>query len=164
MAPLKIRPLNDADWRDLWPIIEAVTREGETYTYPLDLTEAAARALWTPPPPGGTLVAVSDGRVVGAAKIIPNQQGRGSHVANGSFMVEAQARGRGVARALGEAALDFARAAGFRSMQFNAVVESNANAVALWRKLGFEIIGTVPEAFDHPLHGLIGLHVMYRPL
>ena len=77
MAPLKIRPLNDADWRDLWPIIEAVTREGETYTYPLDLTEAAARALWTPPPPGGTLVALADGRVVGAAKIIPNQQGRG---------------------------------------------------------------------------------------
>lgn len=164
MAPLKIRPLNDADWRDLWPIIEAVTREGETYTYPLDLTEAAARALWTPPPPGGTLVAVSDGRVVGATKIIPNQQGRGSHVANGSFMVEAQARGRGVARALGEAALDFARAAGFRSMQFNAVVESNAHAVALWRKLGFEIIGTVPNAFDHPSHGLVGLHVMYRPI
>ena len=69
-----------------------------------------------------------------------------------------------VASSLGEAALAFARDAGFRSMQFNAVVESNANAVALWRKLGFEIIGTVPEAFDHPLHGLVGLHVMYRPL
>ena len=79
-------------------------------------------------------------------------------------MVGSEARGRGVARRLGEAALDFARAAGFRSMQFNAVVETNTHAVTLWRSLGFEIVGTVPEAFDHPRHGLVGLHVMYRRL
>lgn len=161
---LEIRLLADADWSGLWPIIEAVTREGETYTYPLDMAEAAARVLWTPAPPGGTLIAVEDGCILGAAKIVPNQQGNGAHVANGSFMVSPEARGRGVARRLGEAALDFARAAGFRSMQFNAVVETNAHAVALWRSLGFEVVGTVPEAFDHPRHGLVGLHVMYRRL
>jgi hypothetical protein len=33
-----------------------------------------------------------------------------------------------------------------------------------WKSLGFEVIGTVPEAFDHPDHGLVGLHVMYRRL
>ena len=114
--------------------------------------------------PGGTLVAVENGQVLGAAKIIPNQQGNGAHVANGSFMVAPQARGRGVARALGEAALVFAREAGFKAMQFNAVVETNTVAVALWKKLGFDIVGTVPEAFDHPTHGLVGLHVMYRRL
>jgi len=161
---MDIRPLTDADWPDLWPIIEAVTREGETYTYPIDMLEADARAMWTPAPPGGTLVAVANGQILGAAKIAPNQQGNGAHVANGSFMVGPEARGRGVARRLGEAALDFARAAGFRSMQFNAVVETNAHAVALWRSLGFEVVGTVPEAFDHPRHGLVGLHVMYRRL
>lgn len=126
------------------------------------MTEAQARAMWTPPTPGGTLVAVEDGRVLGAAKIIPNQQGNGAHVANGSFMVAPEARGRGVARALGEAALVFARAAGFKAMQFNAVVETNTVAVALWEKLGFRIVGTVPDAFDHPTHGLVGLHIMYR--
>ena len=161
---MDIRPLTDADWPGLWPIIEAVTREGETYTYPLDMSEAEARAIWTPAPPGGTLVAVENGQILGAAKIVPNQQGNGAHVANGSFMVSSEARGRGVARRLGEAALDFARAAGFRSMQFNAVVETNAHAVTLWRSLGFEVVGTVPEAFDHPRHGLVGLHVMYRRL
>lgn len=161
---MEVRPLTDADWPGLWPIIEAVTREGETYTYPLDMTEAAARAMWTPAPPGGTLVAVEDGGILGAAKIVPNQQGNGAHVANGSFMVSPKARGRGVARRLGQAALDFARAAGFRSMQFNAVVETNAHAVALWRSLGFEVVGTVPEAFDHPRLSLVGLHVMYRRL
>jgi len=161
---IDIRPLTDADWPGLWPIIEAVTRAGETYTYPRDLTEAAARAMWIPPAPGGTLVAVEDGHVLGGAKITPNQMGPGSHVANGSFMVAAEARGRGVARSLGEAALAFARDAGFRSMQFNAVVETNHVAVALWRKLGFEIVGTVPEAFAHPTLGLVGLHVMHRRL
>ena len=112
--PVEIRPMTEADWPGLWPIIEAVTRAGETYTYPLDLTEAAARAMWTPPAPGGTLVAVEDGRVLGVAKITPNQMGPGAHVANGSFMVAPEARSRGVARSLGEAALAFARHAGFR--------------------------------------------------
>ena len=161
---IEIRPITDADWPGLWPIIEAVTRAGETYTYPLDMTEAEARAMWMPPAPGGTLVAIEDGLVLGAAKIIPNQQGNGAHVANGSFMVAAGARGRGVARSLGEAALAFAREAGFKSMQFNAVVETNTVAVGLWKKLGFEIVGTVPQAFDHPAHGLVGLHIMHRPL
>ena len=161
---VEIRPITDVDWPGLWLIIEAVTRAGETYTYPLDMTEAQARALWTPPAPGGTLVAVEDGLVLGAAKIIPNQRGNGAHVANGSFMVAAAARGRGVARSLGEAALAFARDAGFKSMQFNAVVETNTVAVGLWKKLGFEIVGTVPEAFDHPVHGLVGLHIMHRKL
>lgn len=79
-------------------------------------------------------------------------------------MVAPEARGRGVARSLGEAALAFARDAGFRSMQFNAVVETNTVAVALWKKLGFEIVGTVPEAFDHPMHGPVSLHIMHRRL
>jgi GNAT superfamily N-acetyltransferase len=161
---VEIRPITDADWPGLWPIIEAVTRVGETYTYPLDMTEAQARTMWMPPAPGGTLVVIENGEVLGAAKIIPNQQGSGAHVANGSFMVAPAARGKGVARGLGEAALTFARDAGFRSMQFNAVVETNTVAVSLWKKLGFDIVGTVPEAFDHPTHGLVGLHIMHRRL
>lgn len=161
---VEIRPITDADWPGLWPVIETVIRAGETYTYPLDMTEAQARTMWTPPAPGGTLVAIEDGKVLGAAKIIPNQQGNGAHVANGSFMVATAARGRGVARGLGEAALAFARDAGFKAMQFNAVVETNTVAVGLWKKLGFEIVGTVPGAFDHPAHGLVGLHIMHRRL
>jgi hypothetical protein len=49
-------------------------------------------------------------------------------------------------------------------MQFNAVVESNRVAVRLWQALGFRVIGTVPEAFEHPTLGRVGLHVMYRRL
>jgi GNAT superfamily N-acetyltransferase len=79
-------------------------------------------------------------------------------------MVDPAAGGKGVGRALGEYVLDWARDAGFRSMQFNAVVETNVAAVHLWRSLGFEVIGTVPEAFNSRQHGYVGLHVMYRRL
>lgn len=86
-------------------------------------------------------------------------------------MVAAEARGRGVwtrarrvGRALGEYALAWARERGYAAMQFNAVVESNHVAVRLWRALGFHIIGTVPEAFEHPTLGRVGLHVMHRRL
>jgi GNAT superfamily N-acetyltransferase len=69
---------------------------------------------------------------------------------------------RGTGRALGEYVISWARENGFRAVQFNAVVESNERAVALWRSLGFEVIGTVPEAFHHRVHGYVGLHVMHR--
>lgn len=49
-------------------------------------------------------------------------------------------------------------------MQFNAVVETNTSAIWLWRSFGFEILATVPEAFQHPTHGYVGLRIMYRRL
>jgi L-amino acid N-acyltransferase YncA len=115
-------------------------------------------------PPSATFVAVDDGVVLGSAKSGPNRPGRGAHVSTASFMVDPDHGGRGVGRALGEHVLAWAAAQGYRSMQFNAVVQSNTAAVRLWRSLGFEIVGTVPEAFDSARHGLVGLHVMYRSL
>ncbi|CAN5266685.1 GNAT family N-acetyltransferase [soil metagenome] len=164
MAEVEIRPATEADWPAIWPIVEAIVRAGETYTYPRDIHEPAARAIWMVSSPGIVLVAVDGETVLGSAKVTPNQMGGGAHVANGSFMVGPSARGRGVGRQLGEAALDQARDAGFRAMQFNAVVEANVHAVRLWKSLAFEIIGTVPEAFDHPTQGLVGLHIMHRRL
>lgn len=94
----------------------------------------------------------------------PNRPGPGSHVSTASFMVASNARGWWVGRALGEYALSWAREQGYAAMQFNAVVESNHAAVRLWQALGFHIIGTVPEAFEHPTLGRVGLHVMHRRL
>ena len=85
-------------------------------------------------------------------------------MANAGFMVDPAAGGRGIGRALAERVLALAADEGYAAMQFNAVVETNANAVRLWQSLGFVIIGTAPEAFDHPVHGRVGLHIMYRRL
>ena len=161
---MQIREATEQDWPAVFPIFGAVVDAGETYAYPAGLSSDEARALWMEPPPGRTVVAVDGDRVLGSAKAGPNRPGRGSHVATASFMVDPAAQGRGVGRALGEHVVAWAREAGYRAMQFNAVVETNTAAVRLWQSLGFRIIGTVPGAFEHPEHGFVGLHVMHLDL
>jgi L-amino acid N-acyltransferase YncA len=161
---MRIRTAVRDDWQAIWPFFERIVAAGRTYAYPEHPTMDAAEGLWMEEPPGRTVVAERDGVVLGSAKMGPNRPGRGAHVATASFMVDPAHHREGVGLALGEHVLAWARDAGYRSMQFNAVVETNTGAVTLWRALGFEVIGTVPEAFDHPEHGLVGLHVMYRKL
>lgn len=156
--------MTEADWPQVWPFFDEVVQAGETYAYPLDLTSEQARELWTMRPPGVTVVLEEDGVVLGSATMGPNRPGRGSHVGTASFMVAPDARGRGVGRRLGEHVVAWHREHGYRAIQFNAVVETNTVAVALWRSLGFRVVGTVPEAFDSASHGLVGLHVMHLDL
>ncbi len=159
-----IRQATEQDWPLIYPIYAAIMAEGKTYSFPEGQTLEQARPWWMEQPPGQTVVAVSDGAIVGSAKMGPNRPGRGSHVATASFLVDPARQGHGTGRALGEYVIDWCRAAGFASIQFNAVVETNSAAVHLWQSLGFAIIGTAPGAFDHPEHGKVGLHIMYRHL
>jgi GNAT superfamily N-acetyltransferase len=157
-----IREFVDADWTRVWPIVREVVREQETFPYDPELTAEQAYGMWVETPPGLTVVAVDGERVLGTAKMGTNRPGPGAHVSTASFMVAADARGRGVGTALCRYALDWARQRGYAGMQFNAVVESNTTAVDLYRRLGFEVIGTVPRAFAHPSLGRVGLHLMYH--
>jgi L-amino acid N-acyltransferase YncA len=161
---MEVREATDGDWEAIWPFFREIVRAGETYAYDPEITESDAREMWMVGPPGVTFVVVADGRVIGSANAYANRPGAGSHVASASFMVDPARAGRGAGRALGAAVLGWAAAAGFDAMQFNAVVETNERAVGLWRSLGFEVIGTVPEAFGLPDGTFTGLHVMYRRL
>lgn len=145
--------------------MRGIVAAGETFSWDRDTSESDARAIWMMEPPGRTFVAVdAEDRVVGTAHMGPNRGGPGAHVATAGFMVDPERSGLGAGRALGEHVLRQARADGYRGMQFNAVVEANTRAVALWRSLGFEVLATIPEGFRHPRLGYVGLHVMYRPL
>ncbi|MFI7576565.1 GNAT family N-acetyltransferase [Micromonospora sp. NPDC049497] len=162
---MEIREASPADWPRIWPFLREIVAAGETYTWPRDVGDEHARTLWMVPPPGRTVVAVdADGTVLGSAKLTPNQLGPGDHVANASFMVDPAAGRRGVGRALGAYVLEQARVDGYRAMQFNAVVATNTRAVALWRSLGFTVVGRVPEGFRHPTQGYVDLLVMHRQL
>jgi L-amino acid N-acyltransferase YncA len=160
-----IRDATPDDWPAIWSFLRRIVAAGETFTWDRDVSEDEARSMWLHEPPGRTVVAVDDdGTILGTAETHPNQGGPGAHIANAGFMVDPAHAGRGVGRALGEHVIARARADGYRAMQFNAVVETNTAAVALWQSLGFEILATVPEAFHHPEKGRVGLHIMYRRL
>ena len=90
--------------------------------------------------------------------------GGGSHVANCGYITAPAARGKGVARAMCSHSLKHAKSRGFHAMQFNFVVASNAPAIKLWKDLGFQEVGRLPQAFRHPTQGRIDALVMYRIL
>jgi L-amino acid N-acyltransferase YncA len=159
-----IREATQDDWPMIWPIFQHTVKAGETYAYDPDLTSEQAAPMWLERPPGHTVVAVEEGRVAGTAKMGPNRPGPGAHVGTASFMVDPAMQGRGIGRALADYTVAWHRREGFHGIQFNAVVETNTGAVRLWQDIGFRIVGTVPDAFRHPTHGLVGLHVMYLPL
>ena len=159
-----VREATTDDWPAIWHIMHPIVEAGETYALATDMDEEEARRYWMLGDGVRTVVAELDGEIVGTGTGYANRPGNGSHVASGSFMVDQERSGQGVGRALGEDLIEWAREAGFNLIQFNAVVETNEGAVALWKKLGFEIAGTVPGAFDHPSEGLVGLHVMYLEL
>lgn len=162
---MRIQRATDDHWPGIYPIYRAVMDEGKTYALPQGQTLEEARPWWMEHPPGQTVVALEgEDTIVGSAKMGPNRPARGSHIATASFLVDPAYRGAGVGRALGTHVIEWARAEGYHGIQFNAVVTENHAAVHLWTSLGFQIIGTVPEAFDHPEAGLVGLHVMYLPV
>lgn len=158
-----IRPATDADWPAILAIVKPVLAAGETYVIDRDLDDAGVQAYWMMPV-HEVFVAEIDGRISGTYYLMHNQRGGGAHVANCGYMTDPAARGKGVARAMCEHSLACARERGFRAMQFNHVVSTNSGAVALWQSLGFAIVGTLPLAFDHPVHGYVDSYVMFRQL
>lgn len=157
-----IRPAVAADWPAIWAMLEPVFRAGETYAVDRDMSETAARALWLEGP-AATFVAEDD-RPLGTYYIKTNHGGGAAHICNCGYVTDAAARGRGVARAMCLHSQDRARAMGYRAMQFNLVLASNAGALRLWDSLGFDRVGTLPDAFDHPVSGMVDAHVMWKRL
>jgi ribosomal protein S18 acetylase RimI-like enzyme len=179
---LEIRSAVEADKSEIWRIIKAVIATGDTYVFAPDSTEEEMLDYWLSPEKR-TYVAVwreqqkpksagilSDGlhnsndRIVGTFFLKSNQAGLGSHIANAGYMVSPEAKGKRVGRAMAEFSLEEAKRLGYRAMQFNFVVKSNEVAVRLWQNLGFEIIGEIPEAFQHSENGLTNALIMYRKL
>jgi ribosomal protein S18 acetylase RimI-like enzyme len=158
-----IREASNHDADAIWTIFHSVAAPGDTYVFDADTSREDALAYWFSPTTR-TYVAEIDGRVAGTYIVRPNRPGRGSHVANAAFMVAPEARGLGVGRAMGEHCLAQARRMGYRAMQFNFVVSTNAAAVRLWERLGFCIVGTLPGAFRHATMGFVDAYVMFRSL
>lgn len=160
---LEIRKTLPGDHDALWNIIRQVIATGDTYAFDPASSREKMLAFWCANDKH-TYTALQDGKVVGTFFMKDNQPDLGSHIANAGYMTDPEASGQGVGKAMGEFSLQEARRLGYKAMQFNIVVKSNTRAVQLWQRLGFSIIGEIPEAFQHPVNGLTNAYIMYQKL
>lgn len=161
---MKISLAHQDDWPEIWSMLEPIFRDGETYAYAPDIAETEALRVWVEAPHATYIVRDDNGQALGTYFLKANQPGLGAHVCNCGYATSEAARGRGVASLMCEHSQDAARAAGFIHMQYNLVAASNEGAVRLWRKHGFDIIGTLPGAFHNQRRGYVDAHVMYKTL
>ena len=170
---ITIREYREEDKEQIWEIIKSVISTGDTYVFAPDSPKEKMLEYWC----GAdrrTYIAVlsessaafgkSNEKIVGTFFIKENQPDLGAHIANAGYMVAPGARGKSIGRKMCEFSIEEARRLGFLAMQFNFVVKSNENAMKLWQSLGFEIIGEIPDAFQHAEKGLTNALIMYRKL
>lgn len=160
---LHIREARADEFEFIWPIFSEVVQSGDTYAYDPDITKQDAQHLWMQETVR-TFVALFNGQLIGSYYIKTNQAGPGKHVCNCGYMVGSAARGRGAATAMCLHSQEKALELGYSAMQFNFVASSNEVAVNLWLKLGFEKVGRLPKAFNHPELGLVDAFVMHKSL
>ena len=164
MGAFSIRNATPADWPGIWAVLEPMIREGETYPLDRDMDEQAARTYWNAPDKTVFVALDAADEIVGTYTLRPNSTGPAAHVANAGYCVRPDQRGKGIAQALCRHSLTTARAQGYRAMQYNLVVSTNARAVRLWQHMGFAIVGTLPGAFRHPNAGFVDAYVIYQQL
>jgi ribosomal protein S18 acetylase RimI-like enzyme len=160
---IKIRQATTADYDEIWEIIHQVLQSGDTYVFAPSSSKEKMLGIWCAPNKH-TYVALYSGKIAGTYAIGDNQMDLGSHIANGSYMVSPAYAGKGIGKAMGEHSLTEARMLGYHAMQFNIVIKSNHRAVKLWQSIGFNIIGEIPDAFNHQQNGLTNAYIMYQKL
>ena len=160
---MEIKEASIQDFDLIWPIFHEVAKAGETYAFRTDTSKEEALNIWVKTP-RKTYIALDDGEVIGTYYLKTNHAGPGDHVCNCGYMVAASASGKGVATAMCEHSQTMAKALGYKAMQFNFVASTNTGAVRLWQKLGYDIVGRLPKAFNHPTKGFVDALVMYKGL
>ncbi|WP_105169830.1 GNAT family N-acetyltransferase [Pseudoalteromonas sp. T1lg23B] len=158
-----ITEMTKQDFALFWPTFESIIKAQQTYAFDPDMSMKQAYQVWCQTPLKAFAFKVDD-EVLGTYYLKANAMGPSSHICNCGYMVSAAARGQGIAQTLCEHSQQVAKNLGFKAMQFNSVVSSNEGAIRLWKKLGYEIIGTIPKAYKHPQLGYIDSHIMHKLL
>lgn len=142
---MKIRAYTEQDVPAMVRIWNQVVEEGVAFPQLDFLTEETGRAFFAEQ--SYCAVADEDGTVMGLYILHPNNVGRCGHIANASYAIDSACRGKHIGEQLVSDSLVQGKAAGFRILQFNAVVENNIHARHLYERLGFVHLGTIPGGF-----------------
>ena len=161
--PIEIKEATAQQFDEIWPIFEEVARAGDTYPYLPDITKEEAVKQWFAPH-AKVYIAYSEGKAIASRYIVPNKIGLGSHIANMGVMIDKAYRNYGLGHTMLQFGIEKAKELGFRGIQLNLVVSTNIPSIKLCQKYGFEIIGTVPEAFFYQQQRYVDAYVMYKKL
>lgn len=154
----------EKDYDSIWEIFSNVIKTADTYVFGPDTPKESLAKIWFADNMDTFVAVEDDGSIVGTYFIKPNQVDLGSHIANCGYMVSPMHQGRGVGQQMCEHSIEWARAKGYTGIQFNIVVSSNISAVNLWKRYGFEIIGTTPKGFRHKDLGFVDTYIMFKNL
>lgn len=160
---MTIRLATPTDHEAVWHIIGNVISTGDTYVFAPDSSREKMLTYWFSADKR-TYVAEENSVILGTFYLKENQMDLGAHIVNAGYMVSENARGKGIGKAMAEFSLVEAKRLGFRGMQFNLVVKTNEKAVKLWLKMGFSIIGEIPEAYKHSSLGFVNAYIMYQKI
>ncbi len=163
-SPLQIRPYKETDWPAVWTLLEPVFRAGETFPHDPAIPAEDARLSWVEQSQAVWVAVDGTGSLVGTYYLRPNSLSLGAHMANAGYVVAEACRRQGIGSHLCQHSLQMARQLGFRAMQFNLVVSTNTAGIRCWKRNGFQIIGTLPEAFHHQRLGYVDALVMLQQL
>ncbi len=142
---MEIREYTSGDLEQMTEIWNAVVADGIAFPQEEPLTPSEAAEFFGGQSYAG--VAVDEGRVVGLYILHPNNVGRCGHIANASYAVRAGLRGKHIGERLVRHSMEAGARLGFRILQFNAVVATNAGAIHLYEKIGFRRLGVIPGGF-----------------
>ncbi|MBA2728693.1 MAG: GNAT family N-acetyltransferase [Parachlamydiaceae bacterium] len=156
-------PYSQKDETQLYAIFRYVVDTGGQFPYACNSIEEFHRRFLEAPSNVYVCHSSAD-EVVGGFYLKPNFSDKSMPIANAAYMLRSSSRGQGIGTLLIKASLYLAKDLGFHAMQFNKVFSQNISAINLYRKLGFNIIQTLPEAVQNPDGSYQDAYIMYRTL
>lgn len=142
-----IRKYTENDIEGMIAVWNEVVEEGAAFPQEECLTVETGAEFFAAQTYCGVAMDTDSGEIVGMYILHPNNVGRCGHICNASYAVKSSLRGMHIGERLVTDCMEQGRAAGFKILQFNAVVRTNYSARHLYEKLGFVKLGVIPKGF-----------------
>ena len=160
---LSFRKVIDSDRKQIVDIFTSIVRKGGTYVFHQDSQQLHLEDYWFHAS-HTVYTAILNHKIVGSFWLCSNYPDHGSHIANAAYIVSPDQAGRGIGLKMAEYSLEEAKRLGFEGIQFNYVLRNNATAVRLWEKIGFSIIGTIPNGYKNVKSEYSDVYIMFKAL